>query len=72
MRGCFINLLGCRAESISQYWRYAELVLRYQDTIVGQLFGVSFRNSAHTLDLTRFKHMNIDHVRVAFLQISTA
>jgi len=27
------------------YWRYAELVLRYQDTIVGQLFG----------------HMNTDH-----------
>jgi len=27
------------------YWRYAELVLRYQDTIVGQIFG----------------HMNIDH-----------
>jgi hypothetical protein len=49
-----------------QYVRYVELSLRFQDTILGHLFGVSLEEGAELRILTLFKHMNADHVRNVF------
>ena len=44
--------------------------LRFQDSILGHLFGVSLEQSAEFRMLTLSKHMNADHVRDAFKTIA--
>lgn len=47
-----------------QYYRFVELSLRFQDTILGSLFGVrSFEVRPNWSQLIlNFKHVNVDHV----------
>ena len=53
-----------RTLTFLQYVRYVELSLRFQDTILGHLYGVSTVRYFVRLSLIadRGQHMNMDHV----------